>query len=91
MKTIKPMKKENIVLCTLVQHTGTLGQVRGTRKQGGQDIGKYQNALSGPLIPPYLFLSSIVIEKFSVLTISCNSRKIDSCWYSDPGLPPEWF
>ena len=38
MTTIKPMKKENIVLCTLVQHTGTLGQVRGTRKQGGEAV-----------------------------------------------------
>lgn len=38
MKTIKPMKKENIVLCTLVQHTGKLGQVRGTCKQGGEVV-----------------------------------------------------
>lgn len=36
---------------------------------------KYQKALLGPLIPPYLFLLSTVIEDFSVLTISGNSRK----------------
>ena len=59
MQTIKPMKKENIMLCTLLQHKGKLGQVRGTCKQRGEksghyiqniNIGKSQNGYKSPNI-----------------------------------------